>query len=103
MTDTRWAWDLFRESVEAERAASDYRGRRHSNLRLYRAAANVFNPALKFFQRQLALQTMALVAVPNFAIERRKKIKCYVSRLKSPGVGLRNVIHQRSERARPRG
>src|SRR5579863_3152126 len=45
---------------------------------------------------------MPLFSIPNLFLERRQQIKCYVCRLKVPGIGLRDVMSERSESRSPR-
>src|SRR5579872_2683298 len=54
-------------------------------------------PLIKFAEGEFALLAMALLAVADFLIERRKQIEGDVGGLKFVGVGVRDVVGERAE------
>src|SRR5579863_1889344 len=61
-----------------------------------------FRPGIEFAKRQLALQAVTFLAVANFLLQRGQKIEGNVRGLKVGGVGMSNVMNQRSERGSAR-
>ncbi len=54
-------------------------------------------PSVELFERQLALEPVALFAVADFVFEWREKVERDVCGLKVLRIGVGNVMRQRSE------